>query len=130
MPVVKKATKTKVTAKKATAVKPVPKMKLRTTVAKKTTKAAKLAASNGAGRARLPCVCGCGELSTSFLKRGHFKRVLGFLRDIKAGTLKPEKAFGSKQLAAAYGPWSPTRGGGLVPATKGNYAKVRANLEA
>lgn len=125
MPVVKKATKT---VKKASAVKPVPKMKLRTTVAKKTSsKATKSAASNGAGRARLPCVCGCGELSTSFLKRGHFKRVLGFLRDIKAGTLKPEKAFGSKQLAAAYGPWTTLKSGGMKPATT-DYAVVRANF--
>lgn len=135
MPVVKKTTKTLKTTTKTkkpavavpVEVKAVPKMKMRTTAAAKA-KSAKAAASNDAS-GRLSCICGCGELSTNFLKRGHFKRIIGYIRDIKAGTIKPEKAFGSKQLAAAWGPWTATKAGGFTTKTN-DYAKVRANLEA
>jgi len=113
----------KTTKPAAKAVTPVPKMKLRTTSAKASAKAAATATRNG----KLPCICGCGELTASFLKRGHFKRVLGFLRDIRAGEIKPEKAFGSKQLAAAYGPWVTLKSRGMKAGTT-DYAKVRANL--
>ena len=131
MPVKKKTVKP---VKPATKAAPVPKMQLRTTSAKAKKGAGKTAASraasNGASRAkRLPCLCGCGELSSNYLLRGHWKKVANILSAIKAGDVKPEKAFGSKQLAAAYGPWTATRGGGFIPKTK-DYAKVRANLSA
>lgn len=126
MPVKKKI------VKPATKVSPVPKMKLRTTSAKGKTaasKAATAAASNGASRtSRLPCLCNCGELSTNYLLRGHWKKIKGYLNEIKAGSAKPEKLFGAK-IAKAMGPWVANRGGGMKPATT-DYAKIRANLNA
>lgn len=123
MPVKKKIVKpVKPAAKAAT---PVPKMKLRTTAAAKVKKATAVAASNGT---RLPCLCNCGELSTNFLLRGHWKKVKGYLAAVKAGDAKPEKLFGAK-IARAMGPWSPTRGGGQIPKTT-DYARIRANLSA
>jgi hypothetical protein len=100
--------------KKAIAVKPVPKMRLRTT-------AAADEADNKPKRRK--CLDGCGSLSTNFFLRGHIKSFTSKLRKVRAGDLKPEQAFG-KDVARAMGPWLPLRNGGFKP-TVISYAKLR-----
>jgi len=113
----KKVAAAKTANKAKSAVKPVPKMKLRTaSVASKRT----AAASNGGG----PCLCACGSKAVKWFRRGHIKILNSKLADIKAGTITPEKALG-KQIAAAFGPWTKLKAGGQKPATL-DFDKVRA----
>lgn len=60
------------------------------------------------------CICGCGEKATAYLKRGHYSKLSSKLEAIARGELDSIKAFG-KRLAAAWGPWVPSKLGGVKP---------------
>lgn len=69
------------------------------------------------------CLCGCKKPTANFFLRGHIKRFRSQLEAVKAGTTKPESAFGA-ELAKAMGPWKPV-GKGFKPTTT-DYVKLRA----
>jgi len=95
----------------------------------RTTAAKTVSAANGdGGRPRVGlCLCNCGELSSNWLKRGHWRRFEAQLRRIKNGEAAPEKLFGAK-IAKAMGPWVAVgKLGGKKPKTV-NYEVIREAL--
>ncbi len=85
------------------------------TVAKASTKTranANRTAPTGAARVNV-CLCCKGKTANSFV-RGHVRRFIKNLADVKAGIEKPKDVF-KADVYKAMGPWKPTRSGGFVP---------------
>lgn len=76
-----------------------------------------------------PCLCGCGDTTDRFFRRGHVARYVRYLqlaRELRADQTPADVM--PKTLFDMLGPWKKLSRGGWVPTVK-NYTKLRTEVK-